>query len=69
MRYKIPVPFISLAALFGGVLACRPILAIGTGELIVLVLIILLLLGPLLFRFYRLLIRLQDGDGKDKKRK
>lgn len=66
---KLSSPCISLAALLAASLACRPILAIGTGELIILILVIVILLGPLLFRLYRLLARLQDIKDMDRKGK
>jgi hypothetical protein len=64
---NLPSLFVGLAALLVGSLACRPILAIGTGELILLILVIALLLGPLLFRLYRFLARLQDIKDTDRK--
>jgi len=66
---KLPGLFAVLAALLVAALACRPILAIGTGELVILILVIALLLGPLLFRLYRLLARLQDLKDVDRKKK
>lgn len=60
---------LSLAALLAGSLACRPILAIGTGELVILILVIVILLGPLLLRLYRFLARLQDIKDTDRKGK
>jgi len=51
-------------------LACRPIVAIGWPELIVLVVLIAFLLGPLLFRLYRFLDKVQrynQAEGKKKK--
>jgi fatty acid desaturase len=67
--YKLPALFAVLAALLAAALACRPILAIGTGELVILILVIALLLGPLLFRLYRFLARLQDIKDTDRKGK
>ncbi|MFZ5822355.1 MAG: hypothetical protein ACOYYJ_20895 [Chloroflexota bacterium] len=69
MGRKLPSLFAGLATLLAAALACRPILAIGTGELIVLILLIALLLGPLLFRLYRFLARLQDLKDADRKGK
>lgn len=66
MRYRLAC---FLAVLWALSLACRPVIAIGWGELIVLVAVIALLLGPLLWRLYRFLERLQrfkDADRKDK---
>lgn len=69
MGRNLPSLFAALAALLVAALACRPILAIGTGELLVLILVIVLLLGPLLVRLYRLLARLQDLKDADRKGK
>ncbi len=58
-----------LAVLWALLLACRPVIAIGWGELIVLIAVIALLLGPLLGRLYRFLERLQrfeEADREDK---
>jgi hypothetical protein len=48
-----------LATLLLAAIACRPVIAIGWGEFLVLVLVIAFLLGPLLLRFYRYLSRLE----------
>jgi Flp pilus assembly protein TadB len=48
--------------------ACRPVIAVGWGELVLLVVVIALLLGPLLFRLYRYLSRLQDIERSRDKR-
>lgn len=49
----------ALWALLALALACRPLIAIGWGELVALIVVIALLLGPLLWRLYRFLARLQ----------
>lgn len=43
-------------------LACRPVITIGWGELLLLGLLAALLLGPLLFRFFRRRVERQDQD-------
>jgi hypothetical protein len=40
-------------------LACRPVIAIGWPEFIILVVLIVVLMGPLMFRLYRFIDRLQ----------
>ena len=50
---------LTLAALLLAATACRPVIAIGWGEFIVLVLVIAFLLGPLLLRLYRYISRLE----------
>jgi hypothetical protein len=55
-RYAI---LFGMVALWMPVLACRPIIAIGWPELIILVVLIAFLLGPLLFRLYRILDKVQ----------
>jgi hypothetical protein len=46
-------PLTALAILLLATLACRPVLTIGTGELLVFFALLLALLGPPLFRFWR----------------
>jgi len=43
-------------------LACRPVITIGWGEVLLLGLLVVLLLGPLLFRFFRRREEKQDQD-------
>ncbi len=53
-------------------LACEPVIAIGWGELLTLLVIIAVLLGPLLLRIYRALGALrkaQEKPGKPKREK
>jgi hypothetical protein len=51
-------------------LACRPVIAIGWPELTILVVLIAVLLGPLLFRLYRFLEKVQKaGQAEEKKKK
>ena len=44
--------------------ACRPVVAIGWGELLILLAIIAALMGPLLLRIYRTLEALRKSQGK-----
>ena len=53
-----------LAALLLAGLACRPVIAIGWGELLTLLVIIAVLLGPLLLRIYRTLEAFRKTQGK-----
>lgn len=47
---KRSMPFVALFLLTA---ACRPVLTIGWSEIAILVVLILILLGPVLFRIYR----------------
>jgi len=48
MKHHVP-----LVALLTVSLACRPVLTIGWEEILILALLILVLIGPTLFRLYR----------------
>lgn len=48
MKARLPIAVILLSAL-----SCRPVLTIGWGEILILVLLVVVLLGPLLYRLYR----------------
>jgi len=52
-------------ALLLGTLACRPVIAIGWPEFLILVGVILFLFWPLLARVYRLLDKIKEADRKD----
>jgi hypothetical protein len=66
---RIPA-FLGLLSLVIMQLACRPIIAIGWEELIILVILIVVLLGPVLFRFYRFLDKVKKfNQAEEKKRK
>jgi hypothetical protein len=65
-RYAI---FFGMVALWMPALACRPIIAIGWPELIILVVLIAFLLGPLLFRLYRFLDKAQRVSRAEEKKK
>ncbi len=58
-----------LSALILSLLACRPIIAIGWPELIILVVLVGILLGPLMFRIYRFLDKVRKVSQSEKKKK
>ena len=60
---------LSIAALLIAASACRPFIAIGWPELIILVILIAIFMGPLMFRLYRLLDKIQKADKAEKKKK
>ena len=51
---------IAMSAWMLATLACRPVIAIGYQELALLILVAVILIGPLLFRIYRVLLRIRD---------
>jgi flagellar basal body-associated protein FliL len=51
------------------VFACRPVIAIGWPELIILVVIIVILLGPLMFRLYHFLDKIKKANQAEEKKK
>lgn len=57
-----------LVALLLSVLACRPIFAIGWTELLILIVIIAVLLGPVLLRVYRMFEKIRDAEDDAKKK-
>lgn len=65
---RLPVTF-AIVSVGLMALACRPIVAIGWPELIFLVALIIFLLGPLLFRLYRFLDKLQRVKQAEENRK
>ncbi len=50
-------------------LACRPIIAIGWPELLLLVILVGVLLGPLMFRLYRFLDKVRKVSQAEEKKK
>ena len=58
-----------LSALTLSFLACRPIIAIGWPELIILVILVGILLGPLMFRLYRFLDKVRKVSQDEEKTK
>jgi hypothetical protein len=63
------IRYFVLVALLLNVLACRPIIAIGWSELIILFILIAVLLGPLLFRLYRFVDKVQKASRSEEKKK
>jgi hypothetical protein len=59
----------SLIVMLLGLLACRPVIAIGWPEFTILVVLIAILLGPLLFRLYRFLDKIQRASQSEEKKK
>jgi hypothetical protein len=57
-----------MATLLLAAAACRPVIAIGWGEFLLLVLVIVVLLGPLFLRLYRFLERLQELERNKRKK-
>jgi hypothetical protein len=60
--------FAGLIALLLSLLSCEPVIAIGWPELLILIILIVALLGPLMFRMYRFLDKVQKAM-KDEKKK
>jgi hypothetical protein len=59
----------SLIVMLLSLLACRPVIAIGWPEFTILVVLIAILLGPLLFRLYRFLDKIQRASQSEEKKK
>ncbi|MBN1453999.1 MAG: hypothetical protein JW963_23490 [Anaerolineales bacterium] len=57
-----------ITALWMAIFACRPVIAIGWPELIVLILLIAILMGPLMFRLYWFLEKIRRAN-KTKEKK
>jgi hypothetical protein len=57
-----------LVVLLLSVLACRPVFAIGWTELLILIVIIAVLLGPVLMRVYRLFEKIRNAEDDAKKK-
>jgi hypothetical protein len=60
---------LSSTLLLTSLLACRPIIAIGWTEIIIIMVLIVVLLGPLLFRLYRFLDKVQKVNQAEEKKK
>jgi hypothetical protein len=58
--------FIGLLALLISTLACEPVIAIGKNELLCLVVLIVVLLGPPIYRFARRVDEFLKHEKKDK---
>jgi hypothetical protein len=59
----------SLFVLLLSLLSCRPVIAIGWPELFILIVLIAVLLGPTMFRIYRLLDKVQKTMKDNEKKK
>jgi hypothetical protein len=59
---------LGITVLLAAAVACRPIIAIGWPELILLTVLIVVLLGPLLFRLYRFLDKVQKATRSEEKK-
>jgi hypothetical protein len=58
-----------IASLLLAALACRPVIAIGWSEFLILVVLITVLLGPLILRIYRSLETLRKAQSKPENKK
>jgi hypothetical protein len=61
--------FAGFIALLLSTLSCEPVIAIGWPELVILLVIIVILLGPLMFRLYRFLNKVQKASKAEEKKK
>jgi hypothetical protein len=57
---------LTLAPLLLVALACRPVFAIGWGEILVLAIIVTVLLGPLFLRVYRFMATYREHESTHK---
>ena len=61
--------FAGFVALLLCLLSCEPVIAIGWPELLILLVLIFVLLGPLMFRLYRFLDKVQKATKAEEKKK
>ena len=61
--------FAGFIALLLSLLSCEPVIAIGWPELLILVILIVVLLGPLMFRVYRFLDKIHRISQTEEKKK
>ena len=62
--------FAGFIVLLLSLLSCEPVFAIGWPELLILVILIFVLLGPLMFRVYRFLDKVRRvSEAEEKKKK
>ncbi|MBN1667115.1 MAG: hypothetical protein JW862_08495 [Anaerolineales bacterium] len=59
MQTRLPLK-LALPILLATNLACRPVLTVGWQEILILVIVVAILLGPALFRLYRRMAEFQD---------
>ena len=69
IMYKTESISFSLIFLFLSLLACRPIIAIGWTEIIIILVLVVVLMGPLLFRIYRFIDRINKAREDEEKKK
>jgi hypothetical protein len=50
-------------------LSCRPIIAIGWTEILIIIVLVAILLGPLMFRLYRFLDKVRKVSQSEEKKK
>jgi hypothetical protein len=60
--------YVIITALLIITLACRPVFTIGWGEIGILFVFAMILVGPLLFRIYRFIERFQEAANASDKR-
>lgn len=60
---------VSFIALLLCLLSCRPVIAIGWPELLILIVLIAVLLGPMMFRLYRFLDKVKKFNQAEEKKK
>jgi hypothetical protein len=61
--------FAGVIALLLSILSCEPVIAIGWPELLILLVLIFVLLGPLMFRLYRFIDKVQKASKAEEKKK
>ena len=52
--------WLALGVLWISSIACQPVIAIGYQELVIIILLTVIILGPLLFRIYRVLEKIRN---------
>ena len=60
---------LAIASLLIATLACRPVIAIGWEELLIIIILVAFLLGPMLFRLYRFLDKVNRFKRSEEKKK
>lgn len=60
---------LSSTTLLLSLLACRPIIAIGWTELIIIIVLVTVLLGPLMYRIYRFIDKVQKASRDEEKKR
>ena len=47
-------------------IACRPVMTIGWGEIAIILVIALIVVGPMLWRVFRIISRLREGNNNER---